>query len=137
MAFLLIPIFLTALITNLKLLVPVSTIATIFMITSVSMVLVYVCLKLPPISEAKFVVELHKFPLYFGTTIFGFEAIALVLPIRNSMAKPKSFDRPLGVLNVGTAVVIVVYVAVGFFGFWRYGDDVKGSITLNLPDGQV
>jgi len=30
-----------------------------------------------------------------------------------------------------------LYIAVGFFGYLKYGDKILGSITLNLPAGEV
>lgn len=38
-----------------------------------------------------------------------------------------------GVLNTSMTIVTSLYVAVGFYGYLKYGDDVKSSITLNLP----
>lgn len=39
----------------------------------------------------------------------------------------------MGVLNVGMTIVTLIILTMGFVGFWRFGDDVKGSLTLNLP----
>jgi amino acid permease len=33
-------------------------------------------------------------------------------------------------------IVTCLYIAVGFFGYLKYGEDVLGSITLNLPVDQ-
>lgn len=33
--------------------------------------------------------------------------------------------------------VVALYSIIGFFGYVRYGDAVKGSITMNLPDGEM
>lgn len=38
-----------------------------------------------------------------------------------------------GVLNTSMTIVTCLYIAVGFFGYLKYGEDVLGSITLNLP----
>lgn len=38
-----------------------------------------------------------------------------------------------GVLNVGMSIVTVLYGFVGFFGYIKYGDESKDSITLSLP----
>lgn len=53
------------------------------------------------------------------------------------MKKPELFRRPLGVLNVGMAVVTILYLLIGTLGYLKYGDDVMGSVTLNLPQDSV
>jgi len=55
------------------------------------------------------------------------------MPLENNMKTPSHFLGCPGVLNFGMTIVIMLYSAVGFFGFLRYGEDTKGSITLNLP----
>lgn len=49
------------------------------------------------------------------------------------MKQPNNFDRPAGVLNVGMILVTFIFVTMGFFGYLKYGDEVQGSLTLNLP----
>ena len=56
-----------------------------------------------------------------------------MLPIENKMRDPKAFPGLTGVLNTGMVVVTVLYTAVGFFGYLTFGDESRGSITLNLP----
>ena len=50
------------------------------------------------------------------------------------MKNPKQFSTPFGVLNVGMVIVTSLIVLTGFMGFWRFGDAVRGSLTLNLPE---
>lgn len=51
------------------------------------------------------------------------------------MKEAGSFKGFFGVLNTGMVMVGALYMAIGFFGYLRFGDDVLmyGSITLNLP----
>lgn len=49
------------------------------------------------------------------------------------MINPHDFRGLNGVLNTGMILVTCGYIAVGFFGYLKYGDAVHGSITLNLP----
>lgn len=65
------------------------------------------------------------------------EGIGVVMPVENAMKKPQHFLGCPGVLNVAMITVIVLYAVIGFFGYVRYGNDVKGSVTMNLPEGVV
>lgn len=57
------------------------------------------------------------------------------MPLERNMAKPEDFRGYNGVLNTAMIIVTCGYIAVGFFGYLKYGDAVCGSITLNLPAG--
>nr|XP_022918530.1 proton-coupled amino acid transporter 1-like isoform X1 [Onthophagus taurus] len=134
MAILLLPIVLSCLIRNLKFLAPLSTVANVFMVIGISITVYYNTQNLPAISERKYVAELHQLPLFFGTALFAFEGIGLVLPLQNEMKRPDEFKKPLGVLNVGMSVVTVIYMMMGLLSYLKYGEDVLGSVTLNLPE---
>lgn len=104
------------------------------MITGLIISFYYSSINLPPISERNFLpTSLHQLPLYFGTTIFGFEGIALVLPLQNAMKRPRNFDKTFGVLNVGMVFVSGIFISFGFIGYWKYGELTAPSLTLNLP----
>lgn len=52
------------------------------------------------------------------------------------MKDKAAFLGKAGVLNLGLTITIALYNAVGFYGYLKYGDDTKGSVTLNLPSDQ-
>ena len=52
------------------------------------------------------------------------------------MRNPRDLIGWNGVLNTSMVIVTCLYIAVGFFGYLKYGEDVVGSITLNLPGDQ-
>lgn len=58
------------------------------------------------------------------------------MPLENEMKTPKSFGGNCGVLNRSMGVIIILYVGMGFFGYLKYGTEIKGSITLNLPTNE-
>lgn len=128
----LLPILAISMITNLKYLAPLSTIANVCMATGVILTFYFASQDLPDITKRRYVGELKTLPLFFGTAIFAFEGIALVLPLKNAMKKPKLFSRPSGVLNVGMVFVASLFICVGFMSYWQWGEGIRGSVTLNL-----
>ncbi|XP_072390862.1 proton-coupled amino acid transporter 1-like isoform X1 [Diabrotica undecimpunctata] len=135
MAIILIPILLPCLVRNLKYLAPFSTLANILMMLGIIIVLYHAISDgLPSITQRTYVANPKTMPLFFGTAVFAFEGIGLVLPLQNEMKKPENFSRKIGVLNVGMSFVTILYITVGFIGYLKFGEDIKGSITLNLPE---
>jgi len=59
------------------------------------------------------------------------------MPLENNMKTPQHFIGCPSVLNIGMAIVVLLYSTVGMFGFLKYGEDTEGSITLNLPKDQL
>jgi proton-coupled amino acid transporter len=53
------------------------------------------------------------------------------------MKKPEEFTKRFGVLNVGMGIVTSLLLVMGFLGYLQYGDKVEGSLTLNLPEGDM
>ena len=54
------------------------------------------------------------------------------------MKKPEQFLGCPGVIYTAMAVVVALYASIGFFGYLKYGDEVKeGSITLNLDINEM
>jgi proton-coupled amino acid transporter len=59
------------------------------------------------------------------------------MPLENSMKNPGHFVGKLGILNIAMFIVVSLYGIIGLFGYLKYGDAVKGSITLNLLDSDM
>lgn len=60
-----------------------------------------------------------------------------MLPLKNAMREPKKFGKSFGVLNIGITIVTALFISFGFLGYWKWGNDVQGSLTLNLPQGEM
>ncbi|KAK4873509.1 hypothetical protein RN001_015538 [Aquatica leii] len=135
MAVILVPILGSCLVRNLKYLAPLSTIANVLMLTGIVITLYYAGQK--PFSEVELFSSPRQLPLFFGTALFAFEGIGLVLPLQNEMKNSKNFDKPLGVLNVGMTFVTFLYLIVGILSYLKYGDGITGSVTLNLPEDEI
>lgn len=105
------------------------------MLQTVGLVIVLVNLvqDIPSSNKVKAYNSIEKFPLFMGTAVYAFEGIGLVLPLQKEMREPDALGGSAGVLNTGMTLVACLNVAIGFFGYLKYGDDVKASITLNLP----
>nr|XP_032527314.1 proton-coupled amino acid transporter-like protein CG1139 [Danaus plexippus plexippus] len=137
MIFVIIPILLICMVRNLKYLTPFSTLANVMMALGVGAVLYEAVQDIPPVESRDYIAHWSQLPLYFGTAIYAFEGIGLVLPLKNEMRKPELFQKPLGVLNLGMVIVAGIFVTVGFFGYLKWGDEVAGSVTLNLNPANV
>lgn len=125
----LLPVLLISMLTELKYLAPLSTIANICMAAGVALTFYFALQDLPDITERQYVGKAKNLPLFFGTAIFAFEGIALVLPLKNAMKKPKLFARPSGVLNVGMVFVASLFIVLGFVSYWKWGEAVQGTVS--------
>ncbi|TKR67635.1 hypothetical protein L596_023755 [Steinernema carpocapsae] len=133
-ALLLIPILLLCTIRHLKVLAPLALIANIVYVVAVAIVIFYLISHLQPSNSLPAVGDWRNFPLFFGTVVFAFEGVAVVLPIENQMDQPQHYISPNGVLNTSCLIVLALYMATGFFGYVAFGDAVKDTITLNMPN---
>ena len=71
------------------------------------------------------------------TTIIAGCSFSQVLPIENQMKRPKEMLGFCGVLNTSMTIVAAMYVAMGFFGYLKYGESISACITLNLPINDI
>ncbi|XP_022233027.2 glutamate transporter polyphemus-like isoform X2 [Drosophila obscura] len=94
-------------------------------------------MNLPPISERKMFNEPSKYPLFFGIVLFSVSSVGVMLAIESKMAHPEQYIGWFGVLNLSAVVVVISYLFFSIFGYWKYGQHVFGSITLNLPTDEV
>ncbi|GAB0090005.1 proton-coupled amino acid transporter-like protein CG1139 [Sergentomyia squamirostris] len=137
MAALLLPLILINLIRNLKYLTPFSMVANVLIAAGMGITMYYILRDLPSVSERHAVANVQHWPMFFGTVIFALEGIGVVMSLENNMKTPQHFIGCPGVLNTGMAFVVGLYATVGFLGYLKYGEDTKGSITLNLPIDEV
>lgn len=57
--------------------------------------------------------------------------------MENKLKRPRQMLGPFGILSTGIFFSSLIYGSMGFFGYVAYGQEVKGSITLNLPQHHV
>lgn len=130
----LLPVILVGQIRELRYLVPFSAMANLFIVVTFAITLYYMFNKPLEFHDKPNFSSFGQLPLFFATVIFAMEGIGAVMPVENSMSRPQDFLGCPGVLNVAMGTVIVLYAVIGFFGYVRFGDEVAGSITLNLPE---
>lgn len=133
----LIPMILLNMVKNLKYITPISLFAAILTVTGLTITFLYMFKDLPRSDSVNGFASWKTLPLYFGTAIYAFEGIGVVLPLENNMKTPQDFGGWTGVLNTGMVIVACLYTSIGFFGYLKYGDKVTGSITLNLPPNEM
>lgn len=134
---LLVPLIALNMIKSLKYLTPTSLVASALAVSGITIAFMFLLEDLPHSNTVAPVSEWSTMPLYFGTAMYAFEGIGVILPLENNMKTPKDFRRWNGVLNTGMTIVVCLYSAVGFYGYLKYGEEAQGSITLNLPNHEL
>lgn len=132
-----VPCILLGQIRQLKYLVPFSALANLFIVITFAITLYFMFSGPLKFSERPLFASFSQLPLFLSTVIFSMEGIGVVMPVENSMQKPQHFLGCPGVLNTAMITIVLLYAVIGFTGYVRYGDLVRGSITMNLPKGNL
>ncbi|XP_045764127.1 proton-coupled amino acid transporter-like protein CG1139 [Maniola jurtina] len=133
---LLVPLVLLTQIRHLKFLVPFSIFANLCLLVTFVVTCYYTFQDIPNVANVKLFNSAREWPLFLSTAIFAMEGINVVMPVENEMANPRHFLGCPGLLNITMVLVAILYAVVGLFGYLKYGDEVLGSITLNLPEDE-
>lgn len=82
--------------------------------------------RIPPVG-----VDYTQFPEFYGTTVYSFEGIGLILPIQNEMLNPHLFPR---VLASCMLVILVLFLFIGQVPTLAFGRITNGSMTAVLHE---
>lgn len=89
----------------------------------------------------RFVINKHAtfiilFVHYCSSAIYAMNGIGVIMPVENTMKHPQRLLGKPSILLMALGFLGFIYLSSGFLGFARFGDSIKGSITLNLPSDQ-
>ncbi|XP_029113456.1 proton-coupled amino acid transporter 1 [Scleropages formosus] len=115
---------------NLRYLVPFSFLANLVMCISLVVIYWYSLANIRSPISLPYIGTAKDYSLFFGTAIFAFEGIGVILPLENKMERPERFGV---VIYIGMGIVTTLYISLGTIGYLCFGDAIAGSITLNLP----
>ncbi|XP_046660436.1 proton-coupled amino acid transporter-like protein CG1139 [Homalodisca vitripennis] len=129
-----IPVVLINYIRNLKLLTPVSFTANILEVIALIFCFYYIFAVGPfKYEETNMVSSVKTWPLFVGTVLFALEAVGVLIALEHNMKTPQDFLGKRGIFPWCLAAVISLYVAVGFFGYIKYGKGIEETIIASLP----
>ncbi|XP_071951038.1 proton-coupled amino acid transporter 1-like [Antedon mediterranea] len=110
-----------------------SMIANVLLIAGIAIIYEYMFTHLgecQPVSDLPLVADVSQWPIFFGTAIYAFEGIGVVLPLENQMRNPQDFKK---VLFGGMSFVGLMYLMMGTFGYLTFGECLQDTITLDIP----
>uniref|UniRef100_A0A6B2FW96 Proton-coupled amino acid transporter 1 (Trinotate prediction) n=1 Tax=Myxobolus squamalis TaxID=59785 RepID=A0A6B2FW96_MYXSQ len=119
---------------NLRIIGYFSTFSSILQCTCLTLLFIYLAIHYNGGENLRLVGDYRTLPLFFGTAMFAFEGIAVILPVENAMKKPERFFM---VIDLSMGFVCLLYITSGFLGYAAFGDKVRGSVTLNLPHNNL
>ncbi|CAF4855068.1 unnamed protein product [Pieris macdunnoughi] len=129
----LVPLCIMCQIRYLKWLAPFSLIANVLLVATFAICIYYIFKDEITLNGRKVIGPAARLPAFLSTVIFAMEGIGVVMPVENAMKKPQHFLGCPSVLVIAMTFIMMLYTILGVFGYFRYGDELKGSITLNLP----
>ena len=110
-----------------------SACANLLQVVGISIIMEYLIREMPSRPQVELVQPISEVALGFGTAMFAFEGISVVLPLYTRLKRQEQMRSLFGVINTSYVIILLVYFTIGLLGYLKFGSQVHGSITLNLP----
>lgn len=131
------PVLLLTLVHRLKYLVPASIVGSGIVV--VCIVTVFYegladpsSLQMPPAFG-----DVSKLPTCLASILFVVNATGLMLPLKNEMKNPRTFNTNFGVLTVSFFPMAILFILFNLISCMKYGNSLKGSVIENLPQDSM
>ncbi|XP_017039117.1 glutamate transporter polyphemus isoform X2 [Drosophila ficusphila] len=131
---LLLPLFM---IRRLKYLVPLNLVSNCMLYLGFALIMYYLFSGLPDITDRELVKPPVEWIEFFAIAAFSLTAVGSMLVVEAHMAHPQSYLGIFGVLNLAVFFILLSNMFFGIMGYWRFGEDVEASITLNIPKSEI
>ncbi|XP_017124436.1 glutamate transporter polyphemus isoform X2 [Drosophila elegans] len=131
---LLLPLFM---IRRLKYLVPLNLVSNFLLYAGFSLIMYYLFSGLPVINDRELATPPAQWIEFFAIAAFSLTAVGSMLVVEAHMAHPQSYLGIFGVLNLAVFFILLSNMFFGIMGYWRFGENVQASITLNIPKNEV
>lgn len=118
---------------SIKRLAKISAIGNVSMTVGLLIMVVYCVQDIPDISNYPLVTNATRIPLFFGVALIAFESANVLLPSENALKDKENLLQWNGLMNFTMGLVLVLYLTIAFFGYVRFGDEVKGSLVYSIP----
>ncbi|KAH8371671.1 hypothetical protein KR093_008408, partial [Drosophila rubida] len=122
---------------KLKYLVPLNLISNCLLYLGFLCIMYYLVRGLPNPQQRELVKPPADWVMFFGIAAFSLTAVGSMLVVEANMAHPQSYLGIFGVLNLAVFFILFSNILFGIMGYWRYGERVEASITLNVPENEI
>ena len=120
-----------ALIKNIKVVSKISGFINVIYFACIFLVVGYLLTQLKDPRRLPVIGTWEGVSLYFGNSIYCVEGIGCLIPLKNKTRNQKHFRY---VLNFGMLFIFFILIVFGTLGYSVFGDQVKMSISYNLPE---
>ncbi|KAM8711535.1 hypothetical protein ACLKA7_000643 [Drosophila subpalustris] len=122
---------------KLKYLVPLNLVSNFMLYVGFICIMYYLVRGLPKPEEREMMKPPLDWMMFFGIAAFSLTAVGSMLVVEANMAHPENYLGFCGVLNMAVFFILFTNIFFGIMGYWRFGEHVEASVTLNIPQNEV